>query len=78
MDEVADDGDAVIHQKNKFSLGDEIEVVHPDFTSDLTKVERIIDDNGEEVGSAPHPKQRLKLKLGVSAGRYDVLRMKND
>lgn len=78
VDELTDEGDAVIYQKNKFSVNDEIEIVHPDFTSDFTRVEKITDDNNEEVSSAPHPRQRLTLKLGARAGLYDVLRIKND
>ncbi len=73
--EVTKEGEAVIYQKNKFSLNDEIEIVHPDFTSDFARVERIIDDNGEEVEAAPHPKQKLRLKLGAPVGCFDVLRM---
>ena len=77
VDEISGDGEAVIHQKNKFLLNDEIEIVHPDFTSDFARVERIIDDKGEEAESAPHPGQELRLRLNAPFGRYDVLRIRN-
>ena len=77
VDEVTEDGEAVIHQKNKFSLNDEIEVVHSDYTSDFTTVKAITDEDGELLQSAPHPKQKLILRLGSRVERYDVLRMKN-
>ena len=59
-------------------MHDRIEIVHPDLTSDFAEVERIIDDKGEEVESAPHPKQELRLKLNARVGLYDVLRIQTN
>ena len=78
VDGITGDGEAVRHQTNKCALHDEIEIVHPDLTSDFAEVERIIDDKGEEVESAPHPKQELRLKLNARVGLYDVLRIQTN
>ncbi|MCR4590701.1 MAG: U32 family peptidase [Lachnospiraceae bacterium] len=77
INEILDSGEVVIYQKNKFSVNDEIEIIHPDHTSDITTVREIRDENGEKMESAPHPQQKLILKLDARSGLYDVLRMKN-
>ena len=67
----------IIHQKNKFSVGDEIEVMLFDGTNKKVKVQSIIDEYGNSMESAPHPKQELRLALsdigGISEGM--ILRM---
>ncbi|MCR5625739.1 MAG: U32 family peptidase [Lachnospiraceae bacterium] len=70
-----DKGRAVIYQKNKFLAGDEIEIVHKDFTSDFATVNAIYDEDENEMESAPHPKQRLSLELSADFDVYDVLRI---
>lgn len=66
-----------IEQKNKFSRGETIEVMKPDGTDVPATVRAIFDADGNEMESAPHPKQRLFVDLGGAAGRYDVLRRRN-
>ena len=64
-----------ISQKNKFCVGDEIEVMRPDGENLVTVVEEIRDENGLCMESAPHPQQKLYLKLGAQADICDILRM---
>ena len=63
-------------QKNKFSEGDEIEIMKPDGTNEVAKVRGIYNNKNERVSSAPHPKEELFIDLGITAQEYDVLRMK--
>jgi len=73
------DGMCQISQRNKFSVGEHIEVMKPDGRNIKALVRRIVDEKGREQESAPHPKQILYVDLGTSeAGEYDILRRAED
>ena len=72
--EVTDEGLCRIEQRNKFSVGEEIEIMKPDGENITTKVLQILNEDGEEQESAPHPKQVLYVHLDRSADHYDILR----
>ena len=61
----------------KFSVGGTIEVMKPDGSSPSAKVLAIYDEEGNPMESAPHPKQKLYVKLDVAAEPLDVLRRKD-
>lgn len=63
-----------IEQRNKFSVGEAIEVMKPNGENLSVTVRRIVNENGEEQESAPHPKQVLYLDLGVELEQYELLR----
>ncbi len=67
---------ARIEQRNKFCVGDEIEIMKPDGSNVPVIVEAIYNEEGEAVDSAPHPKQLLWIKLSGKADHYDLLRVK--
>ena len=67
-----------IEQRNKFSVGEEIEVMKPNGDNLSVVVKRIVDEEGNEVASAPHPKQVLFLDLGQPLEEYDILRRKEE
>lgn len=67
-----------IEQKNKFSVGDEIEVMKPDGRNVFVTVKGIYDEAGAAQESAPHPKQVLYLDLGTDCNPYDILRVQAD
>ena len=67
-----------IEQRNKFSVGETIEVMRPNGDNMLVTVKRITDERGVDMESAPHPKQQLYIDLGVKLEQYDVLRRKED
>lgn len=69
------DGLYCIEQKNKFSVGEEIEIMKPDGRNIRVTVRQITDEEGNSQESAPHPKQILYVGLkGGAAERYDILR----
>lgn len=68
---------AYIEQKNKFLKGDVIEIMKPDGRNLETKVERIVDEDGNDMESCPHPQQKLAIKLSVMPEWGDILRVKN-
>lgn len=65
-----------LSQRNKFSVGEEIEIMKPDGRNVAAVVERILDEEGKEQESAPHPKQTLYVKLSANAETFDILRRK--
>ena len=75
------DGQVMITQRNKFCRGDRIEVMKPDGRNLPAIVFSIRNEEQEEQESAPHPKQRLWLKLQKEDGgdvpvcTGDLLRM---
>lgn len=69
-----DDGMYQIEQRNKFSVGEQIEIMKPDGRNITVTVSQIFDEEGNAMESAPHPKQKLWVNLEGQADRYDILR----
>lgn len=67
-----------IEQKNKFSVGEIIEVMKPDGENVSVQVRGIYNEEGEAMDSAPHPKQILYIDLGMPLDQYDILRRKEE
>lgn len=68
------DGMCRIEQRNKFSVGETIEIMKPDGRNVEVTVERILNEEGGEQESAPHSKQVLYVKLSECPEKYDILR----
>ena len=75
--EIDGNGDAVTEQKNKFCVGDTIEIMKPDGRNVITKVLALHDGEGQPMDSAPHPKQELHIRLEAEAEPWDILRRAN-
>lgn len=65
---------ARIEQRNKFSVGDDIEIMKPDGTNVLVKVLAMYDEEGQYVESCPHSKQVIDVRLSETPAVYDILR----
>lgn len=65
-----------IEQRNKFSVGEHIEVMKPNGDNIEVVVQKIINEEGKEQESAPHPKQTLKIEVGIPLEPFDILRRK--
>lgn len=63
VEDVTEDGELVIHQKNKFCIGDTIEIMAFDGQNLDANVLEIHDEHGTAMESAPHPKQLLYVKI---------------
>lgn len=72
--DVREDGTFFLEQKNKFSVGETIEILKPNGENVETKVLEIIDEFGRTQESAPHAKQPLYVKLDVVPNKYEILR----
>lgn len=75
VEEVRADGSVRIEQRNKFCVGDTIEIMCADGDNYFTDVITISNETGEEMESAPHPQQLLWLTLSVIPKKYDLLRV---
>lgn len=75
VEEVENQYLARIRQRNKFSVGDIIEIMRPDGRDEAAKVLAMYDENGAPVDSCPHAKQVIWLELSVSVEQYDLLRI---
>ena len=76
--EVDAEGYCRIEQRNKFSVGETIEIMKPDGQNIETVVRAIINEDGETQESAPHSKQVLYIELDKKAEKYDILRRAED
>lgn len=72
----AKDGMVEVEMRNKFSVGDELEVLSPDketFNKKLV-VEKIINSSSEEVESAKVVQEKVKIPCGLPLKEGDILR----
>jgi putative protease len=67
-----------MEQRNKFSVGEQIEVMKPDGRNLTVTVQRMTDEKGEPIDSCPHPQQIFYVDLGVEMDEYDILRRRED
>lgn len=65
-----------LEQRNKFSVGEMIEVMKPNGENISVQVKAITDENGEAMESCPHPKQVIYVDLGCELEEFDILRRK--
>lgn len=63
-----------IEQRNKFCVGDDIEIMKPNGENVPVKVLAMYDEAGEPVESCPHPKQIIEVELSAEAEVGDILR----
>lgn len=68
---------ARIEQRNKFAVGDVIEIMKPDGRNLSVAVEAMCDEEGRPMESCPHAKQVLWIKLSGETEEYDLLRVIN-
>ena len=77
IEEIDGRGFARIEQKNKFCVGDQIEIMKPDGRNVPIQVLGMYDEEGSLVESCPHSKQVIYLKLSETPEVYDLLRVEN-
>ena len=78
IEEVSEEKGVRIEQKNKFCVGDRIEIMKPDGRNVSVQVHSLTTEDGEEVESAPHPRQVLWVKLDGQGEKYDLLRVRKE
>lgn len=79
VQEIGEDGIVCFEQKNKFSVGDEIEAMKPSGENISIKVEEMYNERGEAVSSCPHPKEKIRMRVtGGQLSAGDIMRVKKD
>ena len=76
--EDSEEGYVVFEQKNKFTVGEEIEIMKPNGDNIFVTVLDIKDSDGNHQESAPHSRQELHVKLSQKPCPGDLLRRKNN
>lgn len=71
-------GKCIFTQKNKLSVGDVVEVMSPDSEPYSFEIDKIWDENDNELESVPHPMQVFKLNLGKELPEFSMLRKKTN
>ncbi len=67
-----------IEQRNKFSVGEQIEVMKPDGQNIPVTVRSMRDEEGDPIESCPHSKQIFYVDLGIELEEYDILRRREE
>ena len=63
-----------IEQRNKFSVGEEIEIMKPNGENVTVTVRGMEDEEGTPMESCPHPQQVFYVKLSETPDEFDILR----
>lgn len=67
---------ATVEQRNKFSIGDEIEIFGPDIRHFDYQIKEMYNSKGEPVESAPHPQEIIQIKIDKAIKPWYILRKK--
>lgn len=65
----------ILKERNYFELNDKVEIFTPDFKFYEYTVEKIYDENMNELEVARHPEQILKLPFSKEIPKYSMIRM---
>ena len=74
IDKVNEDGTAIFEQKNKFGVGDKIQIMKADGRDVNATVLKMWDENGAEIESCPHPQSIVKIKFDADVEVMDIMR----
>lgn len=77
VEAVTEDGLAVFEQKNKFCVGDEIELMLPGGDNILVRTEEMYNEYGP-VESCPHPGEKIRVRLSQPAETGWILRQRSN
>lgn len=73
---IAENGFVELEQRNKFSVGETVEIMKPTGENIYVTVKRMLDEQGQEIESCPHPKQKIYVDFGVELSLFDLIRKK--
>lgn len=65
----------IIEQRNNFKLNDKVVIFGPNHEDITFTIEKMYDETSEEITSAPHPKQIIKIKLDKQVEPDDMMRI---
>lgn len=74
VEDCDEEGNAVLTQRNRFCVGDTVELMTNDGEPIEFKVQKLWNEAGEEIEATPHAMMRFKMKLPKSCTALSILR----
>lgn len=78
LDYESEAGIAIVEQRNRMFVGDEIEIFGPSKEHFVQKIEKMWNDKDEEIDVAPHPQQIIKIKVAQPVQKWDIIRKRKE
>ena len=75
---VAEDGYVTMEQRNKFLVGDMVEIMKKNGENAHANVLSIRDEEGNEMESCPHPQQKIYVRFSEQPETFNLIRQKAD
>ena len=69
---------ATVEQRNRMFVGDEVEVFGPNKDYFIQKIDKMWDEEGNEIEVAPHPQQIVKIYMEKPVEKMDIIRKKRE
>lgn len=69
---------ATIEQRNRLFVGDEVEIMGPDYFEHKFKITEMYDENMNPIEVAPHAQQIIKIKIDVPVQEYFIIRKERE
>ena len=66
---------ATVEQRNKFSVGDTVEIFGPNTKAQKFNVEHLMDEEGNAIESANHGQETVKLEIPFGVEKGDIIRV---
>jgi putative protease len=73
---IREDRACELEQRNKFSIGDVVEVMKPNGDNIQTEVLNLTDEEGNQMESCPHPQQKIYVVFDQELEVGDLIRVK--
>lgn len=75
---VDEEGFTELEQRNKFCVGDQVEIMKPSGENVLVTVEKMLNERGKETDSCPHPKEKIKVLFSETPDTMDIIRVQEE
>ena len=72
--EVTEDGYVVFYQKNKFRVGDTIEIMKKNGENQTVSVLQMLNEDGEETDACPHPGEKIRMRVDGVVCAGEIMR----
>ena len=76
VEDVTEDGFVMLTQRNKFSVGEQAEVMYEDGSNGELTVLEMKDEEGNSIESCPHPQQKIFVRFDKKLSVLDLIRRK--
>lgn len=65
---------ATVEQRNRMFVGDVVEIFGPGRKHFTQRIDKMWDEEGNEIDVAPHPQQIVRIKIDEKVGKWDIIR----